>query len=99
MQHFILRPWMMIEYARQIRCCRWQVLNLVPWGGVEVDLRHLRFAGLQGWDALARAVVQSYIQDITANQVCGACPVTRARAHLALQISFFTPLLCPGDTD
>ena len=47
---------------------RTQVLNLVPWGGVEVDLRHLRFAGLHGWDALAQAAMQSYIQDITANQ-------------------------------
>ena len=51
------------------------MLNLVPWGGVEVDLRHLRFAGLHGWDALAQAALQSYIQDITANQAraCRSC--------------------------
>ncbi len=54
----------------------------MPWGGVEVDLRHLRFAGLQGWDALARAVMQAYIADITANQArrlpcCGRVPTSR----------------------
>ena len=45
-----------------------QVLNLVPWNGVEVTLRHLCFAGLHGWPALAEVLAQAYIQDITANQ-------------------------------
>ena len=45
------------------------MLNLVPWGGVEVALRHSCFAGLNGWNELAAALMQVYIQDITANQV------------------------------
>ena len=49
--------------------CGPQVLNLVPWNGVEVALRHLCFAGLHGWPALAEALGQAYIEDITANQV------------------------------
>lgn len=32
-------------------------------------LRHSCFTGLHGWNALAEALAQAYIHDITANQV------------------------------
>ena len=46
-----------------------QVLNLVPWGGVQLRLPELRLSGVQGWGGLAAAAGQAYLQDIAANQV------------------------------
>lgn len=46
-----------------------EVLNLVPWGGVQLDLPHVKAAGLQGWAALGSAVGNAYLQDIASSQV------------------------------
>ena len=49
-----------------------EVLNLVPWGGVQLDLPHVKATGLHGWPALASAVGNAYLQDIALSQV-GVC--------------------------
>ena len=53
-----------------------QVLNLVPWGGVQLRLPELRLSGVQGWGGLAAAAGQAYLQDIAANQVMKCAHVT-----------------------
>ncbi|KAA6418149.1 MAG: Autophagy-related 2 [Trebouxia sp. A1-2] len=56
-----------------------EVLNLVPWGGVQLDLPHVKASGLQGWGALGSAVGNAYLQDIASSQVhkfvVGVAPV------------------------
>ncbi len=47
-----------------------EVLNLVPWGGVQLDLPRVKASGLQGWAALGNAVGNAYLQDIASTQVC-----------------------------
>ena len=46
-----------------------EVLNLVPWGGVQLDLPHVKASGLHGWTALGNAVGNAYLQDIASSQV------------------------------
>ena len=46
-----------------------EVLNLVPWGGVQLDLPHVKASGLHGWCALGNAVGNAYLQDIASSQV------------------------------
>ena len=46
-----------------------EVLNLVPWGGVQLDLPHVKASGLHGWLALGSAVGNAYLQDIASSQV------------------------------
>ncbi len=48
-----------------------ELVNLVPWGGVDVGLKGLRLAGVQGWDGLAAAAAQEWLQDIATTQVGG----------------------------
>jgi len=50
-----------------------EVLNLVPWGGVQLDLPHVKASGLQGWGALGSAVGNAYLQDIASSQVSCYC--------------------------
>ncbi|KAL3156294.1 hypothetical protein ABBQ32_012565 [Trebouxia sp. C0010 RCD-2024] len=56
-----------------------EVLNLVPWGGVQLDLPHVKATGLHGWPALGSAVANAYLQDIASSQVhkfvVGVAPV------------------------
>ncbi|KAL0044023.1 hypothetical protein WJX82_003156 [Trebouxia sp. C0006] len=56
-----------------------EVLNLVPWGGVQLDLPRVKASGLQGWGALGSAVGNAYLQDIASSQVhkfvVGVAPV------------------------
>lgn len=46
-----------------------QVLNLVPWGGVALQLPAVALRDPGGWDAAGAAVGAAYISDITAHQV------------------------------
>ena len=46
-----------------------EVLNLVPWGGVQLDLPHVKATGLHGWPALGSGVGNAYLQDIASSQV------------------------------
>lgn len=46
-----------------------EVLNLIPWGGVQLELPVVKASGLQGWDALGSAVGNAYLEDIASSQV------------------------------
>ena len=50
-----------------------EVLNLVPWGGVQLELPLVKGLGLHGWDALGSAVGNAYLQDIASSQVGSIC--------------------------
>lgn len=46
-----------------------EILNLIPWGGVQLDLPGVKASGLQGWSAFGSAVGNAYLQDIASSQV------------------------------
>ena len=50
-----------------------EVLNLIPWGGVQLELPAVKASGLQGWDALGNAVGSAYLEDIASSQVKHTC--------------------------
>ncbi|KAK9805512.1 hypothetical protein WJX72_002557 [[Myrmecia] bisecta] len=56
-----------------------EVLNLVPWGGVALDLPHVKLTGLHGWAALGAAVGTDYLKDVASSQahkfVVGVAPI------------------------
>eukprot|EP00898_Chlorokybus_atmophyticus_P006013 jgi/Chlat1/6412/Chrsp45S06026 len=56
-----------------------EILNLVPWEGVELQLKKAKASGLQGWSALGASLGEQWLQDIAANQahkfVTGIAPI------------------------
>lgn len=46
-----------------------ELLHLIPWGGVQLDLPRVKATGLHGWHALGNAVGNAYLQDIASSQV------------------------------
>ena len=67
-----------------------ELVNLVPWGGVDIGLKCLRLAGLQGWDGVGAACAQEWLHDIAATQVgarAGGWPAGGAWAVQAQQCS------------
>eukprot|EP00775_Hariotina_reticulata_P009269 gene9269-9434_t len=56
-----------------------ELLNLVPWGGVDLALKPLRFNGLVGWDGLAAAAAQEWMSHIGRTQahkfLTGVAPI------------------------
>lgn len=56
-----------------------EVLNLVPWGGVTVELAPVTVSGVHGWGALGSAVAGEWLEDVAGNQaykfVQGIAPV------------------------
>jgi autophagy-related protein 2 len=56
-----------------------ELLNLVPWGGVDLALKPLRFNGLVGWDGLAAAAAQEWMSHVGRTQahkfLTGVAPI------------------------
>ena len=48
-----------------------ELVNLVPWGGLDLELQQLRLGGLQGWDGVAAALAREWMADIAKTQVGG----------------------------
>jgi autophagy-related protein 2 len=46
-----------------------ELVNLVPWGGVDLGLKGLRLAGLSGWDGVGAACAQEWLHHIASTQV------------------------------
>lgn len=69
-----------------------EVFNLVPWGGVSLQFRHLRLVGLQGLGGVGTAVASAYVEDIARFQahrfvsaiapIASICRVSSAAAQL-----------------
>lgn len=56
-----------------------ELLNLVPWGGVDLTLKPLRFTGVVGWDGLAAGVASEWLGYVARTQahkfIAGVAPI------------------------
>ncbi|CAM6122683.1 unnamed protein product [Calypogeia fissa] len=46
-----------------------ELLNLVTWKGIELNLKHVRAAGVHGWSSLSGVIFGEWLEDISQNQV------------------------------
>jgi hypothetical protein len=56
-----------------------ELLNLVPWGGVDLNLKPLRFTGVVGWDGLAAGAASEWLSYVAKTQahkfLAGVAPI------------------------
>jgi autophagy-related protein 2 len=56
-----------------------ELLNLVPWGGVDLNLKPLRFTGVVGWDGLAAGLASEWLGYVAKTQahkfLAGVAPI------------------------
>ncbi len=48
-----------------------ELVNLVPWGGVDIALKALTLRGRHGWDGVAAEAAEEWLKDISSTQVSG----------------------------
>ncbi|KAI4295638.1 hypothetical protein L6164_035661 [Bauhinia variegata] len=46
-----------------------ELVNLVPWKGVELNLKHIHAAGIYGWGSVCETVIGEWLEDISQNQI------------------------------
>ncbi|XP_024029007.1 autophagy-related protein 2 [Morus notabilis] len=46
-----------------------ELVNLVPWKGVELNLKHVHDVGIYGWDSVCETILGEWLEDISQNQV------------------------------
>ncbi|CAN6439012.1 unnamed protein product [Victoria cruziana] len=46
-----------------------ELLNLVPWKGIELRLKYVQAAGVYGWNSVCETVIGEWLEDISHNQV------------------------------
>ncbi|XP_019421294.1 PREDICTED: autophagy-related protein 2 [Lupinus angustifolius] len=46
-----------------------ELVNLVPWKGVELNLKHVHAAGIYGWGSVCETTVGEWLEDISQNQI------------------------------
>lgn len=46
-----------------------ELVNLVPWKGVELKLKHVQTVGVYGWNSVCETVIGDWLEDISENQV------------------------------
>lgn len=46
-----------------------ELVNLVPWKGVELRLKHVHAVGVYGWDSVCETIFGEWMEDISQNQV------------------------------
>lgn len=46
-----------------------ELLNLVPWKGIELDLKHVHAIGVYGWSNVGETILGEWLEDISHNQV------------------------------
>jgi hypothetical protein len=56
-----------------------ELLNLVPWGGVDLSLKPLRFTGVVGWDGVAAGAASEWLGHVARTQahkfLAGVAPI------------------------
>ncbi|OVA15794.1 Autophagy-related [Macleaya cordata] len=45
------------------------LVNLVPWKGIELQLKHVHAVGVYGWSSVCETIVGEWLEDISHNQV------------------------------
>ncbi|CAH8372843.1 unnamed protein product [Eruca vesicaria subsp. sativa] len=46
-----------------------ELVNLVPWKGIELHLKHVHAAGIYGWGNVCETVLGEWLEDISQNQI------------------------------
>ncbi|CAA0807541.1 autophagy 2 [Striga hermonthica] len=46
-----------------------ELVNLVPWKGVELQLKHVQGVGLYGWGSVCETIFGEWLEDISKNQI------------------------------
>lgn len=46
-----------------------ELVNLVPWKGVELNLKHVHDVGIYGWASVCETIIGEWLEDISQNQV------------------------------
>ncbi|KAL3614201.1 hypothetical protein CASFOL_042275 [Castilleja foliolosa] len=46
-----------------------ELVNLVPWKGVELQLKHVQGVGLYGWGSVFETILGEWLEDISQNQI------------------------------
>ncbi|XP_022746308.1 autophagy-related protein 2-like [Durio zibethinus] len=56
-----------------------ELVNVVPWKGVELELKHVHAVGVYGWAGVCETIIGEWLKDISQNQIhkvlCGLSPV------------------------
>ncbi|CAN0846557.1 Autophagy-related protein 2 [Linum grandiflorum] len=58
-----------------------ELVNLVPWKGVELELKHVHACGVYGWESVCETMFGEWLEDISKNQVrkiLGGLPTIRS---------------------
>uniref|UniRef100_A0A2N9I0Q6 Autophagy-related protein 2 n=1 Tax=Fagus sylvatica TaxID=28930 RepID=A0A2N9I0Q6_FAGSY len=46
-----------------------ELVNIVPWKGVELQLKHVHAVGIYGWGGVFETIIGEWLEDISQNQV------------------------------
>ncbi|PIM99241.1 Cytoplasm to vacuole targeting protein [Handroanthus impetiginosus] len=46
-----------------------ELVNIVPWKGVELQLKHVQGVGLYGWSRVCETILGEWLEDISQNQI------------------------------
>ncbi|XP_052734169.1 autophagy-related protein 2 isoform X7 [Vigna angularis] len=46
-----------------------ELVNLVPWKGIELNLKHVHASGVYGWASVCETTVGDWLEDISQNQI------------------------------
>uniref|UniRef100_A0A1J3HLH3 Autophagy-related protein 2 n=1 Tax=Noccaea caerulescens TaxID=107243 RepID=A0A1J3HLH3_NOCCA len=46
-----------------------ELVNLVPWKGIELQLKHVHAAGIYGWGNVCETILGEWLEDISQNQI------------------------------
>ncbi|PHU10410.1 hypothetical protein BC332_22270 [Capsicum chinense] len=46
-----------------------ELVNLVPWKGVDLHLKHVQALGVYGWSGICEVIIGEWLEDISQNQI------------------------------
>jgi autophagy-related protein 2 len=46
-----------------------ELVNLIPWKGVELNLKHVHASGIYGWGSVCETALGEWLEDISQNQI------------------------------
>ncbi|XWS62890.1 hypothetical protein CRYUN_Cryun06bG0049400 [Craigia yunnanensis] len=55
-----------------------ELVNIVPWKGVELELKHVHAVGVYGWGSVCETIIGEWLEDISQNQLV-SLPIKRYR--------------------
>lgn len=46
-----------------------ELVNLIPWKGIEINLKHVHASGIYGWGSVCETALGEWLEDISQNQI------------------------------